>query len=234
MTRQRYWMYGSWMPRMSISFGPDDVGAARAADEVPVDDERLQHDRQRERRDREERAAQPQRQVAGAEADQAGDDRRDDHQRRHRERQDLVEENRRIGAEREERGGAEVHVAAIAAENVPGARQHGGGGRGEPGGFPCWREAVRENVLGGEGEGGEGGLPSDTLTIAAPSRRKTYRLGFTAFTARWHVTGSILAPAAIPMTWQAIQQRRRLNASASSPATAIASRKDRRRLPTCA
>ena len=32
--------------------------------------------------------------------------------------------NGRVGAERKERGGAEVHVAAIAAEDVPGGREH--------------------------------------------------------------------------------------------------------------
>ena len=37
---------------------------------------------------------------------------------------ELVEDDGRIGAEREERGGAEIHVAAIAAEDVPGGRQH--------------------------------------------------------------------------------------------------------------
>ena len=54
--------------------GPDDVGAARAADKVPVDDQRLQHDGQRQCGDGEEHAAQPQRQIAHAEADDAGDD----------------------------------------------------------------------------------------------------------------------------------------------------------------
>ncbi len=36
----------------------------------------------------------------------------------------LVDRHRRIGAERKERGGAEIHVAAIAAEDVPGGREH--------------------------------------------------------------------------------------------------------------
>ena len=122
---------------------PDDVGAARAADEVPVDDQRLQHDGERERGDGEEGAAQPQRQIAGAEPDQARDDAADDDQRRDRQRQDrvgeagerireiavdigaeLVQRHRRIGAEREERRRAEVHIAAIAAEDVPRGRQH--------------------------------------------------------------------------------------------------------------
>ena len=142
---------------------PDHVGAARAADIVPVDHEGLQHDRERERGDREERAAQPQRQVAGAQPDDAGDDRRDHHQggdrlgnepgeqevlellvlgRRQihqaispgeqlpelraqlRVMPELVGRHRRVGAEREERRGAEVHVAAVAAEDVPCGRQH--------------------------------------------------------------------------------------------------------------
>ncbi len=54
----------------------DDIGAARAADIVPVDHQRLQHHRERERGDGEERAAQPQRQIAHAEADDAGHDAR--------------------------------------------------------------------------------------------------------------------------------------------------------------
>jgi hypothetical protein len=142
---------------------PDHIGAARAADVIPVHHKSLQHDRQRERCDREERAAQPQRQVAGAEADQAGHERRDDHQRRHRLRQEigqdnglellvpgrrqieqavlsrdgrpelrtqlgimgeLVERDAGIGAECEERRGAEVHIAAIAAEDVPRGGEH--------------------------------------------------------------------------------------------------------------
>ena len=37
---------------------------------------------------------------------------------------ELVDRHRRIGAEREERRRAEIHIAAIAAENVPGRRQH--------------------------------------------------------------------------------------------------------------
>ncbi len=57
------------MPKIGDLGRPDDVGAARAADEVPVDDQGLQHDGERERGDGEERAAQPQRQVAGAEPD---------------------------------------------------------------------------------------------------------------------------------------------------------------------
>ena len=35
-----------------------------------------------------------------------------------------MEEHRGIGAECEERGGAEIHVAGIAAEDVPGGREH--------------------------------------------------------------------------------------------------------------
>ena len=56
----------------------NDIGAARAADEGPVDDKRLQHHRQRQRGDGEEHAAQPQRQVAHAEPDQPGDGAADD------------------------------------------------------------------------------------------------------------------------------------------------------------
>ncbi len=102
----------------------DDVGAARAADIVPVDDERLQHDRERERRDREERAAQPQRQIAHAEPDDARDHAADHDQDRDRHLKELVEEHGRIRAHRKERRRAEVHVAGIAAENVPGGGQH--------------------------------------------------------------------------------------------------------------
>ena len=102
----------------------DDIGAARAADIVPVDDERLQHDGERERRDGEKGAAQPQRQIAHAEPDDARDDAADHDQDRDRQRVGFVEEDRRIGAEREERRRAEIHVAGIAAEDVPGGRQH--------------------------------------------------------------------------------------------------------------
>jgi hypothetical protein len=42
----------------------------------------LQHHRERERGDREERATQPQRQIAGAKPDQAGDNRGDHDQDR--------------------------------------------------------------------------------------------------------------------------------------------------------
>ncbi len=122
---------------------PDDVGAARAADIVPVHDQRLQHDREGERGDREERAAQAQREIAGAEPDDAGDDAADHDQDGDRQRKDrmqrfrdragevavdhvgeLVEGDRRVGTHGEERGRAEVHVAGIAAEDVPGGRQH--------------------------------------------------------------------------------------------------------------
>ena len=37
---------------------------------------------------------------------------------------ELVQRHGGVGAEREEGGGAEVHVAAVAAEDVPGGRQH--------------------------------------------------------------------------------------------------------------
>ena len=102
----------------------DHVGAARAADVVPVHHESLQHHRERERRDREERAAQPQRQIAGAEPDQPGHASRDDEQHRDRQRIGLVEEHRCVGAESEEPGCAEIHVPAVAAENIPGRGQH--------------------------------------------------------------------------------------------------------------
>ena len=102
----------------------DDVGAARAADVVPVDDERLQHDGERERRDGEECAAQPQREIAHAEPDDARHDAADHDQERDRQRVELVQEHRRIGADREERRRAEIHVAGVAAEDVPGGRQH--------------------------------------------------------------------------------------------------------------
>ena len=103
---------------------PDDVGAARAADIVPVDDEGLQHDRERERGDGEEGAAQPQRQVAHAEPDDARHDAADHDQDRDRHRERLVEEHRGIGAHGKECRRAEIHVAGVAAENIPGGRQH--------------------------------------------------------------------------------------------------------------
>ena len=122
---------------------PDDVGAARSADEIPVDHQRLQHHGHGQGGDGEEYPAQPQRQVAHAEADDAGDDAPHQHHgrewiaaaggagRRRRGRgvpvdvgAELVQGHGRIGAERKERGGAEVHVAAVAAEDVPGGRQH--------------------------------------------------------------------------------------------------------------
>ena len=103
---------------------PDHIGAARAAEIAPVDHQGLQHDRERERRDGEEGAAQPQRQIAHAETGQAGHDAAEQHQQRNRQRIGLVKEHRRIGAEREEGGRAEIHIAGIAAQNVPGLRQH--------------------------------------------------------------------------------------------------------------
>ena len=102
----------------------DRIGAARAAEIVPVDDQRLQHDGERERRDREEGAAQAQRQVAHAEADDAGHDSAEQDEHRDRQRIGLVKEHGRVGAEREERRRAEIHVAAIAAEDVPGGGEH--------------------------------------------------------------------------------------------------------------
>ena len=103
----------------------------------------MQHHRQRQRGDGEEDAAQPQRQIAHAEADQAGDGAADDDQNRQRHRKDRVhdarqeigrqvvdlltdgvQEHRGVGADGEKTGGAEIHIAAIAAENIPGGRQH--------------------------------------------------------------------------------------------------------------
>jgi hypothetical protein len=48
----------------------------------------------------------------------------DHDQHRDRHRVELVQEDGRIGAEREERRRAEIHVAGIAAEDVPGGGQH--------------------------------------------------------------------------------------------------------------
>ena len=53
-----------------------------------------------------------------------GDDAADDDQNRDRQRIELVHGDRRIGAERKEGGRAEIHIAAIAAKDVPGGRQH--------------------------------------------------------------------------------------------------------------
>src|SRR5204862_5338229 len=77
-----------------------------------------------ERRDREERAAQPQGQITQPQADDAGDDAADEDQQRNRYLIGLVEEHRGVGAKREKSGRTEVHIAAIAAENVPGGRQN--------------------------------------------------------------------------------------------------------------
>ena len=103
---------------------PDHIGAARAADIIPVHDERLEHHRHRQRRDGEEGAAQPQREVAHAEPDQPRHRGADHDQHRDRQLIELVEEHGGIGAEREERRGAEIHVAGVAAENVPGGGEH--------------------------------------------------------------------------------------------------------------
>jgi hypothetical protein len=117
----------------------DDIGAAGAADKAPVEHQCLQHDGKRQRGDGEERAAQPQREVAGAEADDAGHDSRDhdEHGKRQRENRvchrqqrvrkissgvcsQLVQRHGRICTDRKKSGRAEIHVAAISAENVPG------------------------------------------------------------------------------------------------------------------
>ena len=84
---------------------PDDIGAARAADKIPVGDQRLHHDRHRQRGDREERAAQPQRQIADAEPDDARTARRRSASSAgSASGVSLVRARRtRIGAEREER-----------------------------------------------------------------------------------------------------------------------------------
>ena len=103
---------------------PDHIGPARAADIGPVHDQRLQHDGHRQRRDREEGAAQAQCQVAHAESDNAGDHGSDRDQRRDRQRIKLVQEHRTVGAECEERRRAEIYVAGVAAENIPGGRQY--------------------------------------------------------------------------------------------------------------
>jgi hypothetical protein len=91
---------------------------------VPVDDQGLQDDGERQRRNGEKRAAQPQSQVAHAEADDTRHRAAEDQQHGQRHRIELVNGDGRIGAEREERGGAEIHVAAITAENVPRRGEH--------------------------------------------------------------------------------------------------------------
>ncbi len=102
----------------------DHIGAPRAPHIVPVNHQGLQHHREREGRDGEERPAKPQRQIAHSESHQTGHHGADDKEHRHRHRVEFVEKHRRIGAEREERRGAEVHVARIAAEDIPGGREH--------------------------------------------------------------------------------------------------------------
>ena len=62
--------------------GPNNVSAARAADIIPVDDERLQHDGERQRRDGKKGAAQAQRQITHPESDDAGDRAADDDENR--------------------------------------------------------------------------------------------------------------------------------------------------------
>jgi hypothetical protein len=101
------------------------IGAARAADEIPIGDQGLHHDRERKRRDREEHTAQPQSEIAGAEAYQCCDRPADhDHNRQRHRGDQLVERHRRIGADREEGRDAEIHVAGVAAQDVPRRAQH--------------------------------------------------------------------------------------------------------------
>ena len=84
--------------------GLQDVRAAGSAHIVPVHHERIQHDCEGERGDREKHAAHAQREIADRQPEQAGGERADhDHHDQRRLLQRLVEENRRVGAGREER-----------------------------------------------------------------------------------------------------------------------------------
>src|SRR5439155_9662903 len=76
-----------------------------------------------ERGDREEEPAQAERETADRESEQAGGQRaRHDHHEQWR-LQRLVEKNRGVRAGREERRRAEVHVAGVAAQDVPCRRE---------------------------------------------------------------------------------------------------------------
>ena len=106
-------------------FGPQDIGAARAADEVPVGDQGLDHHGERKRGDREEHAAQAEREIAGAEPHQGGHHAADhDHCRQRQPGHQLVEHDARISADGEEGGDAEIHVAGVATQNVPSGAEH--------------------------------------------------------------------------------------------------------------
>jgi len=91
----------------------------RAADELPVHDHRLEHDGQRQGGDGEEDPAQAQREIADAEPEQCGDQTagQDEHGQRRAYR--LDEEDGGVRPQREEGRGAEVHVAPVAAQDVP-------------------------------------------------------------------------------------------------------------------
>src|SRR5216117_3519652 len=94
--------------------------AGGAADVAPVHDRGVHDEDHRDCGDRKEDAAQPQGEKAGAETEQpacAGGG-EDLHAKRRARR--LKQHHRRVGADAEERRGAEVHVTGIAAENVPG------------------------------------------------------------------------------------------------------------------
>ncbi len=89
----------------------------------PVHHARLDDDGQRDRRDREEDAAHPQRQEADRKAEQHADHSgcRDLYHERGPRR--LEQRDRRIDADAEKRVGAEIDVAGIAAEDAPGNRE---------------------------------------------------------------------------------------------------------------
>src|SRR5947208_1795621 len=97
----------------------DDAQAPGSADVLPVDDHRLQHDGQCQRRDGEEDASQAQRKVADAEPEQGGDEPAREDQHRERRSRRLDEEDGGVRPEREEGRRAEVDVAGVAAEDVP-------------------------------------------------------------------------------------------------------------------
>ena len=102
---------------------PQDVGAGRATHVVPVDDQRLEDDGEGQRRDGEEHATQPERQVSHAESEQAADHpRKGDHQEQRR-LDEVVEHHGAVRADREESGRPEIHVAHDAAHDVPGGRE---------------------------------------------------------------------------------------------------------------
>src|SRR4029079_16907530 len=73
---------------------------------------------------REENAAQAKGEQPGTQPEQPAHRRRGDDLQRERQLKRLEEDRRRIGAEPEERGRAEVYVARVSAEDVPRRRQH--------------------------------------------------------------------------------------------------------------